>query len=161
VNALAIAAVIAAKRETHPELARPMTWPGFNRICDREGVAIRPAPLAMPRPAQLVPFLGTWSILLSADAPRRRLLYLASHELGHLWCHHDAAHERWERVFNMDPHWNDDPREDDAELFAQLLVMGPTRARPYVLPDPAELMGEEAETPLQAALRALRREQSG
>lgn len=126
-----IAAVIARKRELHPELGSEMHWPGFQRICAREGIGIRRAPARMPRAAQLVPFLGQWSILFSADAPRRRFLYLGLHELGHLWLHHDPTAERWERVYNMETHWCEDPREDDAEMFAALVAVGPERARAY------------------------------
>lgn len=145
-----IADVIARKRDLHPELARPLTWPAFTRICEREQVKIRQSPVEMPRPAQLVPYGGRWAILLSPGAPRRRHLYLGAHELGHLWCHHDTQHDRWERVYNMDTHWGADPREDDAELFAELVLMGPTRSRPFI-PIP------EQETALQHALRNLRR----
>lgn len=140
--------VIAAKRETHAELARPLTWPAVQRICEREGIALRRSTGTMPRPAQLVPFAGGWTILLSRDAPPRRLTYLAAHELGHLWLHHDAQHERSEVVYNMDAHWPDDPREDDAELFAALVLAGPIRAR-AMLPD--------AETHLHFALRTVLR----
>jgi Zn-dependent peptidase ImmA (M78 family) len=140
--------VIAAKRVTHAELSRALTWPAIQRICEREGITIRRSTAAMPRPAQLVPFAGGWTILLSRDAPPRRLTYLAAHELGHLWLHHDRQHDRTEIVYNMDAHWPDDPREDDAELFAALVLAGPTRARAMV---------PEAETRLQFALRTVRR----
>lgn len=145
----AIAQVIAAKRETHPELARPLTWPGLLRICERERVYVRVRKSGTARPAQLVPFLGEWTIIISGTTPFRRHTYLGAHELGHLWLHHDPLHERAERVYNMDAHWPDDPREDDAELFASLVLMGPTRARPHLI--------REAETHVQHALRTMRR----
>jgi hypothetical protein len=145
-----IADVIASKRELHPELARALTWPGFLRICGREGVEVRVRKAPTARPAQLVPFLGEWTIIISADTPFRRHTYLGAHELGHLWLHHDRTSERWERVYNMDVHWSNDPREDEAELFASLVLMGPTRARPFI-PIP------EQETALQHALRTVRR----
>jgi hypothetical protein len=147
-----ISAVIARKRDVHPELARCLTWPGLLRICEREGVDVRISRGPMPRQAQLVPYAGAWTIVLNRDTPFRRHTYLAAHELGHLWLHHDRAHDRWERVFNMDASWEADPREDDAELFASLVLAGPTRARAWV-PLP------EQETALQAALRTLRRDQ--
>jgi hypothetical protein len=52
----------------------------------------------------------------------------------------------------MDTQWGDDPREDDAELFASLVLAGPARSRAMV-PLP------ECETALQHALRTLRRDQ--
>lgn len=143
-----IVGVIERKRETHPELSRELTWPGFLRICERERIAVRRAPVEMPRPAQLVPYRGRWAILLSPGVPRRRHLYLGAHELGHLWLHHDERHERTERVYNMDTHWPNDPREDDAELFASLILAGPARSR-AMLPS--------RETHLQFAMRTTRR----
>jgi hypothetical protein len=143
-----ISAVIDAKRAVHPELARPLTWPGLERICMRERIRLRVSPEPMPRPAQLIPFLGRWAILLSRAVPYRRHTYLAAHELGHLWLHHDRGHERWERVYNMDSNWADDPREDDAEVFASLVLLGPRSSRPFI---------PEAETHVQHALRTMRR----
>jgi IrrE N-terminal-like domain len=151
-----IAAVIERKRQHHPELARGLTWPGMTRICQREGVRLCTSPEPLPRPAQLVPFRGRWGILLSKDAPFRRHTYLAAHELGHLWLHHDQQHDRAERVYNMDTWWVDDPREDDAELFASLVLMGPTRARPHI-----PLVQGEHETALHFALRTMRRTPRG
>jgi Zn-dependent peptidase ImmA (M78 family) len=145
-----ITRVLAAKRQIHPELARALSWPAFQRICEREGVRLRRSPEPMPRPAQLIPYLGRWTILFNCDAPHRRLTYYGAHELGHLWLHHDSRFERWERVYNMDTYWANDPREDDAELFASLVLMGPTRAKPYS-GDP------RAESALQFALRTVRR----
>jgi Zn-dependent peptidase ImmA (M78 family) len=115
------------------------------RICDREGVTIRKSAGRMPRMAQLVPYAGAWTIVLNKEAPLRRHTYLAAHELGHLWLHHDPQHDRAERVYNMGQHWPDDPREDDAELFATLVLMGPRRAP-----------RKAAETRVQHVLRTLR-----
>lgn len=148
-----ISSVIARKRELHPELARALSWPGIQRICEREGVDLFVAKSRMPRLAQLVPYDGAWSIMISHDAQVRRHTYLAAHELGHLWLHHDATSERWERVYNMDRNWADDPREDDAEMFATLVLAGPTRARAMLPP--------EAETHVQFALRTIRRTPRG
>lgn len=149
-----IAAVLQRKREFHPELAHPVTWPGMERICDREGVRI--AFQRIPRDAQLIPFLGGWTIVLNKDLHYRRHTYRAAHELGHLWLHHDLRHERTERVYNMDTGWEEDPREDDAELFAQLLLMGPKRSTPWV--EATRVVCEPVrppiwETPTQRAIR--------
>lgn len=149
-----IAMLLSRKRRTHPELARPLSWPAFQRVCEREGVRLRRSPEAMPRPAQLVPYLGRWTILFNRDAPSRRLTYYGAHELGHLWLHHDRSHDRWERVYNMDTYWANDPREDDAELFASLVLMGPKRSAPHLI-DP------RLETRLQFALRTIRRVPKG
>lgn len=126
-----VTAVIERKRTVHPELTRALGWSGLLRICERERIRVRRSTEPIGRPAQLVPFAGRWTILLNRLAPPRRHTYLAAHELGHLWLHHDRLHERWEQVYNMDTHWADDPREDDAELFAALVLMGPRHLRPY------------------------------
>jgi hypothetical protein len=136
---------IDRRRELHPELAHALTWNAMQQICAREGVALRVSSGRMPRLAQLVPCFGAWTIVLSQAAPPRRHTYLAAHELGHLWLHHDRQHERTEVVYNMDQHWPDDPREDDAELFAALVLMGPRRT-PM----------KAAETHIQHALRTMR-----
>jgi hypothetical protein len=149
-----ITAVIERKRAIHPELARALTWPGLQRICEREGIAMRMSSRRMPRPAQLVPFLGGWTIVLNRDTPHRRHTYLGAHELGHLWLHHDSHNERWERVFNMDEHWQADPREDDAEIFASLVLAGPPRV--FVPASTPRGQDPRSETRTQQALRLYR-----
>jgi hypothetical protein len=151
-----IVGVIDGKREVHTELSRALSWPALLRVCQREGVRVRVSKGPIPRLAQLVPFDGTWTIVISRDAPSRRHTYLVAHELGHLWLHHDRTAERWEQVYNMDVDWADDPREDDAELFAQLILMGPQRSAPLV--QPTHVICQPArppvwETPTQRAVR--------
>lgn len=145
-----IAAVIARKRRVHPELTHALSWCDFLRICERERVQVRVRQGTMARPGLLVPYLGEWTIIISGTAPPRRHTYIGVHELGHLWLHHDRSAERWERVYNMDYDWSDDPREDDAELFASLVLMGPRQQR-AVVRDP------RAESHLRFALRTIRR----
>lgn len=140
-----IAEIVTAKAREHQELDHPLTWPGFLRICGREGVNVRVRKEAMVRPAQLVPYLGEWTIVISGSAPARRHTYLGAHELAHLWLHVDLKHERWERIYSMDFDWCDDPREDEAEVCASMILMGPRR--PHSHPDP------KIETALQFALR--------
>lgn len=120
----AIVEVVRRKLAVHPELAAPLTFDGLRRIMAREDVALLVG--ACERPAQLVQYWGRWHIVIDADIPKRRYLYYAAHELGHLWLHHDPTAERWERVYNMD-HWEGpDPREDDAETFC-VIVLGEVR----------------------------------
>jgi hypothetical protein len=146
-----IAAVLEFKKQFHPELQRGLTWPGFTRICKKEGIAI--AFQSLPREAQLVPFLGNWTILLNKDLPFRRHTYRGAHELGHLWLHHDRKHDRTERVYNMDTTWEADPREDDAEIFCQLILMGPKRSAPFIPPAPAKPQPERRDPRLETALQ--------
>lgn len=120
----AILAVVRAKAAVHPELSAPLTFDGLRRILAREDVALLIG--QCERPAQLVQYWGRWHIVVDEAVPRRRHLYYATHELGHLWLHHDGTAERWERVYNMDDWEGPDPREDDAELFVTI-VLGDVR----------------------------------
>lgn len=123
--------IVERKREVHSELRSALTWAGITQICRRERIRIRKSPEPMTRRAQLIPYRGRWTIMISRDVPPRRHTYLAAHELGHLWLHHDRQHARTDRVYNMDTHWANDPREDDAETFAAIVLMGPRHLRPY------------------------------
>jgi hypothetical protein len=114
----AIYRIVERKAQEHPELV-PLSWDGLCRILAREGIELFRLPL--PRPAQLVQYCGTWSILVNANLPRRTHTVFAAHELGHLWLHHDPTCERWERCYNMDEDWLRSPREDDAQLFAMIV----------------------------------------
>lgn len=117
-----IRAVIDRKREVHPELRQPLRWHGLRRILAREDVGLFLAPMPVHVNAQLVPYLGSWSVLINSAKPARRHTYYGAHELGHLWLHHDRYFERWETVFHMNHEWLADPEEDDAELFATLVL---------------------------------------
>ena len=124
-NPRAILGMIALKRQLHPELGAPLGWHGFQQILEREQISLRVTRL--PRPAQLVQYAGNWTILL--DSETNRHLHHGTHELGHLWLHHDLPCERWERVYNTD-HWDGpDPREEEAELFSALVIAGPRMRR--------------------------------
>lgn len=119
----AILRVLSRKREEHPELAAPLTWVGLLRILKREGVLFASVPLA--RRGRLVGVEGTWLIL--ADTRRRaRHLWIAAHELAHLWLHVDESSvDRFELTFNMDDFDGDDPREGEAEYLAACMLYGP------------------------------------
>ena len=117
-----IRAVIEAKREHHPELRAPLRWHGLQRILARENVGLFVTSMPGHVNAQLVPYLGSWSVLINSARPPRRHTYYGAHELGHLWLHHDRYFERWETVFHMTHDWAADPDEDDAELFATIVL---------------------------------------
>lgn len=119
-----IRAVVREKTKTHPELGEPLTYGALRRVLEREhiGWMVR----AIPRPAQLVPYLDTWTIVVDVRQSERQYAYLGAHELGHLWLHHDRFFDRTEtRVYNMSESWNADPEEDDAEIFATMVLAGP------------------------------------
>jgi Zn-dependent peptidase ImmA (M78 family) len=115
-----ILCVVRAKRDTHPELSEPLTYATLRQILAREDVVLLHG--ACERPAQLVQYWGRWHIVIDTDVPRRRHLYYATHELGHLWLHHDPTAERWERVYNTDYWEGPDPRENDAETFCAIVL---------------------------------------
>jgi hypothetical protein len=130
--------VLAAKRALHPELARPLTWRGLQRVLAREGVRLRLVPLV--EPAQLAGFRGTWAILVNADLPPRRHTYYAAHELGHLWLHVDPAEGRGAKVYHFDHYDGDDPREEEAELLATWLLGSAAVRRSFAhAPDAVQL----------------------
>lgn len=54
-----------------------------------------------------------------------RQLMPGAHELGHLWAHVDQEPlGRFEATYHMDVEWADDPREDEANHIASLLILG-------------------------------------
>lgn len=114
--------IVAAKRRRHPELRRALSWSGFREICAREGVIVTLADVE--RPGCIFGFEGSWTILLSSRGVRQ--LHYGAHELGHLWAHVDQEPlGRFEATYYMDTGWPDDPREDEADYVAGLLLLGP------------------------------------
>jgi hypothetical protein len=138
-----IRAVISTKSSEHPELRAPLTLQGLRRVLARERIAwlVR----RHPRPAQLVPFLGQWSIVVDVRTPVAQYTICGAHELGHLWLHHDPHFDRWEtRVYEHGGGW-DSEHEADAERFAELLVRGPEKPVSPPLP-PKRKRGNNAVT---------------
>jgi hypothetical protein len=127
---------VAAKREQHPELARPLTWNRLQGVCRRERVVLAVVPLPKEQPAQLAPYLNRWAIFVSDECTPRERLKLAAHELGHLWAHHDPLHERWELVYQIDSPAPGGAQEREADGIALLLLEGLAvfPARPRRLP---------------------------
>jgi Zn-dependent peptidase ImmA (M78 family) len=116
--------IVRAKRRIHPELRRPMDWGGFRAVCDREGVVMQLADVK--RPACLFNVDGTWVILIRREGVRQ--LMPGAHELGHLWAHVDQEPlGRFEATYYMDTEWAEDPREEEADYIAGLLIVGPPR----------------------------------
>lgn len=116
--------IVAAKRRAHRELRAPLTWAGFREICGREGIVVTLADVE--RPGCIFGFDGSWTILLSNRGVRQ--LHYGAHELGHLWAHIDQEPlGRFEATYYMDTGWPDDPREDEADYVAALLLMGPSQ----------------------------------
>jgi Zn-dependent peptidase ImmA (M78 family) len=117
-----IIAILEAKAQAHPELAAPLDWTGFRTILAREDVALLHVPLARSG-AQLKYFDGAWTILLNSGSPVRRHLWDGVHELGHLWLHArgiDSIAARQYHSFSYEE--APDPQEDEAEIFAAMLL---------------------------------------
>jgi Zn-dependent peptidase ImmA (M78 family) len=99
-----------------------MTWAGFRSVCNREGIFLALADIE--RAACLFSIDGTWVIAIRREGVRQ--LMPGAHELGHLWAHVDQEPlGRYEATYHMDVDWADDPREDEANYIASLLIMGP------------------------------------
>jgi hypothetical protein len=119
-----IRAVVAEKRAIHSELRVPLTLPSLRRVARREGVEI--VARRHPRLGELVPVLGRWLIIIDADQPKLAWKVIGAHELAHLWLHHDPFFARTETsVYDKSPPWYDALREEEADVFAELLVRGP------------------------------------
>ena len=128
----AILAVLAAKRECHPELCAPVTWRRLKRVAQEEGVRLAVADIA--EPASLVSFAGAWAVFISSRQPARQHARLAAHELAHLWLHVDMAEGRSARTYQRDRYDANDPREKEADYFAECLLAGAGVFVPW--PDP-------------------------
>lgn len=113
-----IDALLEGKRLTHPELRDPLTWEGFQRVCEREGVAIAHGPL--PSDAVLLSGLGTAVIVLNCELHPRRHTYRGAHELAHHWLHTESEPV----VYTMCDPLIADAREDEAEYVALRLLQG-------------------------------------
>lgn len=118
---------VADLRERHAELRAPrLTWDGMRRVLNREGVLVASVPLG--RPAKLVIYEGVGVMLLDSARPARHLWYCA-HELAHWKLHvQDDLTEHDGLCYHMDDLTGDDPREHEADLFADLLMYGPERS---------------------------------
>jgi hypothetical protein len=121
-NAAAIDAVIAELRLVHPELQQPLTWEAMTAILHREGIVLLKIPLT--HDAQVISADGISIIAINSNASPRRHTYYAAHEYAHVHLHFQEAHEV---VYHTSACWPDDPREDDAEYMATMLLLGPQR----------------------------------
>ncbi|HVX40313.1 MAG TPA: hypothetical protein VHB25_12140 [Gemmatimonadaceae bacterium] len=118
---LNVIAAVDAVREQHAEFARPATPRTVWRVLAREGIEVRRGRIR--RKARSSKFDGDAVITLRSDLSPRVAWKWALHEYGHLRLHF-PMHGEFER--NISPCRAGDPREDEATLFALLLVLGPT-----------------------------------
>jgi hypothetical protein len=181
-----IDALCAALRERHPELRRPLTWHGIQRVLRRARVRYDRVPLDVP--AMLLTHGGVSVILLNADLPARAHTEAMAHEFAHIQLH---AGEPGELSFHIWRPGSADPREREADYLARCLHAGPAapvdwllvashepaarstpRRRalpvppvidPYTLPiattrdrPTPRYGGRDGETPLQRALRRVK-----
>ena len=122
-----VARTLSIKASQHPELGHPIDGPALKRILSREHVRVIVRP--HERPAQLVALPAGWAIIVDSATAKRERLVLIAHELGHLWLHHDRYFERWEsEVYDRSGPEHDEREEAEADVFAELLVAGPSRS---------------------------------
>lgn len=110
--------LVEAKRKRHPELRQPVSYQDLRTVCEREGIRVMHGPL--PHSGAAISHAGRHVILLDPRRAPRRETYALAHELGHIWLHADEESV----IYHMDEPWPDDPREDDAEQVATMLLQG-------------------------------------
>ncbi len=137
-----VLAVVDSLRERHPELGRALTWSALERVLRRERIAVARMALVGGTPADVMGVAPYFVITLSSEFPPRRQTRDAAHEYGHIKLH---PSELGEIDRNLSPIESTDPREFEAQLFAQLLMVGPEAT-----PDHAKI------APLWSALSAPR-----
>lgn len=106
-----ISAFVESLAPRHPELRRRVHWPDVRAIAQREGVEIRTTPLS--RPARLVRFGRQWEIQLNDELDPNARAFYGMHELVHYWRDREE-----EPTFYAGEEWEDDPKEDFANLVA-------------------------------------------
>jgi len=121
-----IRAIVERKAIEHPELRRPLGLAGFRRILGRERIKL--VLTHHPRVAQLVASPNGWAIVIDRRQSPDGRLVCGCHELAHLWLHHDPYFARHETtIYDASPPWYDTLREEEADVFAELLVRGPEK----------------------------------
>jgi hypothetical protein len=128
-----VLALVESLRERHPELGGPLTWSALERVLRRDCVSVARMPLVGGSPADVMGVPPYFVITLNSDFPPRRQTRDAAHEYGHIKLH---PSELGEIDSNLSPIGSDDPRELEAQLFAQLLMVGPeaTPDHPKIAP---------------------------
>lgn len=118
-----VLAIVDSLRERHPELGQPLNWNGLMRVFARERVTLLKMPLIGGAAADVVGFPPYFVVTINSSSGPRRQTRDAAHEYGHIKLH---PSEIGEIDRNLSPIRSDDPRELEAQLFAQLLMVGPT-----------------------------------
>lgn len=109
---------VEAKREQHPELRTAVSYQDLLSVCNREGITVRHGPL--PTAGVAISHGENRIIGLSTLGPVRFMAYALAHEMAHIWMHGDDE----PAVYHMIEPWPDDPREDEAEYLATILLQG-------------------------------------
>lgn len=134
-RALSVIAAVEALREQHPEFAGPAKPRAVWRVLQREGIQVRRGRIR--RKGRSSKFGGDAVITLRSDLPSRETWKYALHEYGHVRLHF-PEHGEFEK--HLSPCRAGDPREDEANLFALLLALGPTATPEH--PDVARLIAK-------------------
>jgi Zn-dependent peptidase ImmA (M78 family) len=93
------------------------------RILERERIRIYQARL--PNPAMLVPYHGSWTIIVAKGSDSTKHKQYVAHELAHIWFHVDAGVGRFEHCLNYTYPESADPREQEAEYLSLAILFGP------------------------------------
>ena len=98
--------------------AGPITWAGFQAVCEREGIPV--VQRSLPTDAVLMSALGSAVIVINSELDVRRHTYRGVHELAHHW----ANSSREPVIYTMRDLAGPDEREDEAEYIATRLLQG-------------------------------------
>ncbi|MGN6111259.1 MAG: ImmA/IrrE family metallo-endopeptidase [Kofleriaceae bacterium] len=136
---------VDAARQAHPELEKPLTPKALWRVLAREGVDV--VRRRIRQRARVSSYGGAAVIFLHEDLSPREAWKYAAHEWGHVLLHfpEHGEHER-----QLSPCRRGDPREDEAALFARLLLLGAEATIDH--PDVAPLAGRIVAKAYRAAL---------
>lgn len=114
-------AAVHAAREIHPELQRPLSITGIERVLKREEIDV--VRRAIRADAFVEGGLGSYVIVARAGLNPRKERRVLAHEYAHIRLHYQELNEVVYQHGHCD---KSDAREIEAQLFARLLELGPT-----------------------------------
>lgn len=122
-RALNVFVIVDELRRIHPELSAPLRGTRLWDVLAREGITVKHN-RRIGQPARSSGFDGDYTIRTRRGLRPRDAWGWSLHEYGHIKLGHLG--DEGEFAKNLTPCMPDDPREDDANLFATLVFLGPT-----------------------------------
>lgn len=119
-----IVRAVESLREIHGELTAPLGWTTLRNVLEREGIMVTRA--QMQRRAHVFCSFGVSVVVINSNVPNRSWVKLVAHEYGHIKLHLVDESQEDVVVRNLSPCQRGDPREYEAELFARLILGGPS-----------------------------------